>query len=89
VYPAEVEAALRAHPDVVECAVLPWPDEELGQVGRAAVVTRRALREAELREHCRALLAAYKVPPRFVLLDQLPRTAAGKPDRVALRILLS
>ncbi len=84
VYPAEVEATLLAHPDVRECAVLPWPDEELGQVGRAAVVARRPVGEAELREHCRARLAAYKVPRRFVLLDELPRNAAGKPDRAAL-----
>ena len=84
VYPAEVEAALLRHPDVVECSVLPWPDDEFGQVGCAAVVARRALSDAELREHCRALLAPFKVPRRFVAVDALPRNAAGKSDRVAL-----
>jgi O-succinylbenzoic acid--CoA ligase len=88
VYPAQVEAVLRAHPDVVECAVLPWPDEELGQVGHAAVVTRKPLAEEGLREHCRARLAGFKVPRRFVLVDALPRNAAGKLDRAALRRLL-
>jgi len=88
VYPAEVEAALRTHPDVVECAVLPWPDEHLGQVGWAAVVVRRPVVERELREHCRARLAGFKVPRRFVLVDALPRNAGGKMDRAALRGLL-
>jgi len=88
VYPAEVEAALRAHPDVVECAVLPWPDEHLGQVGCAAVVVRRPVAECDLREHCRARLAGFKVPRRFVLVDALPRNAGGKMDRAALRGLL-
>ncbi|MFL5310054.1 MAG: class I adenylate-forming enzyme family protein [Myxococcales bacterium] len=88
VYPAEVEAALRGHPDVVECAVLPWPDEHLGQVASAAVVARRPLDESDLRAHCRARLAGFKVPRRFVLLGALPRTETGKLDRAALALLL-
>jgi o-succinylbenzoate---CoA ligase len=88
VYPAEVEAALLRHRDIVECSVLPWPDREFGQVGCAAVVSRRTLSDAELREHCRALLAPFKVPRRFVFVDALPRNAAGKPDRAALVRLL-
>jgi len=61
VYPAEVEAALLAHSDVADCAVLPWPDEHLGQVGCAAVVVRRPVGDAELRaglEEVRSLLGA-------------------------------
>jgi o-succinylbenzoate---CoA ligase len=88
VYPAEVEAVLLAHPAVVDCAVVPWPDEDLGQVVRAAIVARQPFDESELREHCRARLAPYKVPRRFVLLADLPRTAAGKTDRAALRSML-
>jgi O-succinylbenzoic acid--CoA ligase len=88
VYPAEVEAALLRHPDVVECTVVPWPDEDFGQVGCAAVVARRPVADAELREHCRTLLAPFKIPRRFVAIDGLPRNAAGKPDRAALARLL-
>jgi len=84
VYPAEVEAALLSHPDVADCAVLPWPDGQLGQVGCAAVVLRRPVGEGELREHCRARLAGFKVPRRFTIVDALPRNAAGKADRPAL-----
>ena len=84
VYPAEVEAALLRHPEILECSVLPWPDEQFGHVGCAAIVARRGLSDAELREHCRALLAPFKVPRRFTLVDALPRNAAGKTDRAAL-----
>jgi len=84
VYPAEVEAALRTHPDVLECAVLPWPDEELGQVGCAAVVLRDHLDTGELERHCRQRLAAFKVPRKFLIVDSLPLTAGNKLDRVAL-----
>jgi len=88
VYPAEVEAALLSHPQVDDCAVLPWPDEQLGQVGCAAVVVRRPIGENELRDHCHARLAAFKVPRRFTIVDALPRNAAGKTDRpVLLRFL--
>ncbi len=82
VYPAEVEAALLAHPDVREAAVLPAPDERWGQVGVAYVVTTAT--DDELREFLRARIARYKVPARFVRLAELPRSAAGKVDRSRL-----
>jgi O-succinylbenzoic acid--CoA ligase len=88
VYPAEVGAALLSHPDVADCAVLPWPDEHLGQVGWAAVVALRPIAEQALRDHCRARLAGFKVPRRVVPVDALPRNAAGKMDRAALRGVL-
>jgi O-succinylbenzoic acid--CoA ligase len=84
VHPAEVEAALLAHPGVSECAVLPWPDEELGQVGWAAVVARAPVSAEDLRLQCSERLAAFKVPRRFALVAELPRTPAGKIDRAAL-----
>lgn len=82
VYPAEVEAALLAHPLVREAAVLPAPDERWGQVGVAYVATTAA--ESELRDFLRDRLAKFKVPARFVVVPALPRNAAGKVDRAAL-----
>jgi O-succinylbenzoic acid--CoA ligase len=79
IYPAEVEAALLAHPAVKEAAVLPAPDERWGQVGVAYVVTTAA--ESDLREHLKPLLARYKIPARFETLPELPHTASGKVDR--------
>jgi len=82
VYPAEVESALLAHPDVREAVLLPAPDDRWGQVGVAYLVTSAS--DDELREFLRARIARYKVPARFVRLPELPRNAAGKVDRLRL-----
>ncbi len=82
VYPAEVEAALLAHPDVREAVVLPAPDPRWGQIGVAYLVTDAS--DDELREFLRARIARYKLPARFVRLPELPRNAAGKVDRQRL-----
>lgn len=80
VYPAEVENVLATHPDVMEAAVVGVPDERLGTVGHAYVVPRpgTALDEAELTAYCRERLANFKVPRRFVVMDEFPRNASGK-----------
>ena len=82
VYPAEVEAALLAHPSVREAAVLPAIDERWGQIGVGYVVTTAS--DGELRDFLEARIAKYKVPARFVHLRELPRNAAGKIDRAGL-----
>jgi O-succinylbenzoic acid--CoA ligase len=81
VAPAEVEAALEAHPDVLEAAVLGRPDERWGEAVTAIVLSRpgRTLDGDLLRAHCARLLAPYKVPKRVVLTGEpLPRTPSGK-----------
>ena len=83
VYPAEVEAALLAHPRVREAAVLPAPDATWGQVGVAYVVTDAA--ESALRDFLVTRVAKFKVPARFVKVQELPRNAAGKVDRRKLQ----
>ncbi len=87
VYPAEVEAALAEHPDVVEVAVVGVPDDRWGEVGRAHVVRRAGATASaeELRASCRARLAGYKVPRDVVFVDELPRSAVGKVQKTALR----
>lgn len=86
VYPAEVEAVLAAHADVVEAAVAGEPDPDLGQRVVAGVVLRHGARidPDALRQHCREALAGYKVPRRFRVLAELPRTSSGKLVRRAL-----
>ncbi|HEX3510784.1 MAG TPA: AMP-binding protein [Solirubrobacteraceae bacterium] len=84
VAPAEVEAVLEEHPDVVEAAVLGREDAQWGEAVVAVIVHRpgRAPEQAELLEHCRARLAPYKVPKEFTRTeDPLPRTASGKLQR--------
>ena len=81
VAPIEVEAALEAHPEVIEAAVLGRPDPQWGETIVAVVVTApdTQLGEAELRDHCLERLAPYKVPKQVrIVSDSLPRTASGK-----------
>jgi O-succinylbenzoic acid--CoA ligase len=81
VAPAEVEAVLEAHPDVLEAAVVPRADERWGEAVTAIVVTRpgAALDDEILRAHCARALAAHKVPKQVSFVEEsLPRTRSGK-----------
>jgi o-succinylbenzoate---CoA ligase len=85
VYPAEVEAVLAAHPGVAEAAVVGRTDPAWGEVPVAAVVLRPGVGVDALMEWARGRLAGFKVPAEVVAVAELPRTAAEKVDRVALR----
>ncbi|MGE8134326.1 FadD3 family acyl-CoA ligase [Novosphingobium subterraneum] len=87
VYPAEVEKLLAEHPAIGMAAVVGVPDERLGEVGRAFVVLRpgATASEAELIAWSRENMANYKVPRSFVLVEDLPRNAAGKVLKTELR----
>jgi fatty-acyl-CoA synthase len=81
VFPVEVENVLCAHPAIAEAAVVAAPDPRWGEVGRAFILPIpgvAALDYVELEAFCRARLAAYKVPKRFEIVADFPRTAAGK-----------
>ena len=91
VYPAEVEAALHAHPAVLDVAVLGVPDARWGEAGHALVVLRPGA-DADpdsLRIHARERLAGYKVPRDITIVTDFPRTAAGKIQKHVLRELLA
>ncbi len=86
VFTAEVESALAEHPSVVESAVLGYPCPVLGERVQAFVVLRHRASAEDLRAHCAARLADYKVPERFTLREEpLPRNANGKVLKRALR----
>jgi len=87
VAPAEVEAALLAHPAVAQAAAVGVADERWGETGVAFVVIRpgMATDEQELLEHCAAQLARFKVPGRIETVGALPRTALNKVLRARLR----
>ncbi len=88
VAPAEVEAVLEAHPDVLEAAVLGRPDPAWGEAVTAIVVARPgSTPEGDaLRAHCARVLAPYKVPRVVVLArEPLARTRSGKLRRAELR----
>jgi acyl-CoA synthetase (AMP-forming)/AMP-acid ligase II len=85
VFPAHVEEALLEQPHVRDVAVVGIPDERLGEVPVAFVVTITGdLDEHELTEWCRARLTPYKIPVRFLAIDELPRNETGKVVRATL-----
>lgn len=83
---AEVEGVLCEHPAVAEAAVVPKPNPVLEQEVKAVVVLRPGAEAdaGELIEHCRELLADYKVPVEVVFTDALPRNAMGRVVKGAL-----
>jgi acyl-CoA synthetase (AMP-forming)/AMP-acid ligase II len=87
VYPEEVEAELRKHTGVFDCAVVGVPDERFGEqvVALVQVVEQEHLDEQEMTEWCRTRLAGYKSPRRFLFVDSLQRSAAGKAHHKELR----
>lgn len=91
VYAVEVEAALETHPDVLEAAVVPLPDDRLGEVPGAAVRLAPGvdLEGIDLDAHAREHLARYKVPVRYVAVEELPRTGTRKVQRQAVVDLLT
>jgi acyl-CoA synthetase (AMP-forming)/AMP-acid ligase II len=87
VYSAEVENAISSHPGVAACAVIGLPDAEWGERVHAVVVPKpgdTATAEA-IQEHCRQLIAGYKVPRSWSFVDALPLSSAGKVLKRELR----
>ncbi|HEX2383845.1 MAG TPA: acyl-CoA synthetase [Acidimicrobiales bacterium] len=82
IYPEEVEAALKAHPEVYDVLVVGVDDERWGQKVAAIVQPRERARPEldDLVEHCRTRIAGYKVPRALYLVDEIPRQPSGKPD---------
>jgi long-chain acyl-CoA synthetase len=80
VYPREVEEALYAHSDVLECAVVGLPDREYGERVTAFVVPPkgRTPDPNELKTYLKERLARFKVPKEYIVVDELPKNNAGK-----------
>jgi len=82
IYPEEVEAAVKSHPDVYDCTVVGVPDDRWGQRVAAVVQPRdgTVLDLDSLQEHCRTQIAGYKLPRELHLVDKIVRSPSGKPD---------
>lgn len=82
----EVEDALYKHPAVASCAVVARPDEKWGETPVAYVELKpgRCATEAEILEHCRELLARFKVP-KAIIFAEIPKTSTGKIQKFRLR----
>lgn len=87
VYSIEVESALVSHPKVLDAAVVPRPHSVFGEVVHAFVIPVPGTEptEEEIIKHCRALIAAFKVPASVSFLEELPRNPGGKVLKKQLR----
>jgi 3-oxocholest-4-en-26-oate---CoA ligase len=91
IFPEEVESAIKSHPDVFDAIVVGVPDDRFGERVAAVVRPRRPdtpISLDDLQDHCRQLIAGYKMPRQLLLVEDIPLTAAGKPDTKAARALL-
>ncbi|MEH2107140.1 acyl--CoA ligase [Nostoc sp.] len=87
--PLEVDDVLLRHPAVAEALAFAVPHKSLGEDIHAAVVLKAETDEKELLAHCSTMLADFKVPKQIHILDQLPRGATGKLQRLAMAKLLN
>ncbi|WP_193164511.1 AMP-binding protein [Microbulbifer hainanensis] len=85
VYPNEVEEVLCCHPRILEAAVVGIPSEKTGEAVCAHLVVNGEIDENEITAFCRERLTAYKVPKKFVLHTELPKSTVGKILRRELR----
>lgn len=87
IYPREIEDVLYQHPKILEVAVIGVEHQAGGQVARAYIVLRGAssLSPGDLRQWCAERMAKYKIPRQFEFRSELPKTAAGKVLRRALK----
>ncbi len=87
IYPAEIEAVLYAHPQVLDAAVFGIPDEEWGERVHAIVQPKpgQTIDLEELRAFAEPRLARYKHPRAYEIRDELPRTDSGKLLKRVLR----
>jgi fatty-acyl-CoA synthase len=87
VFPSEIEDVLRAHASVADVAVIGLPDEKWGETVCAVVEAAPGalVDEADIIAFCTQRLASYKKPTSVHVVDELPRTAGGKPKKFLLR----
>ncbi|HIW90556.1 MAG TPA: acyl-CoA synthetase, partial [Candidatus Corynebacterium avicola] len=86
----EVEQTIISHPAIADVAVIGVPDEKWGERLRAYVVLApetdaSSTVESSVVDHCRALIAGYKVPRDYRIIEELPRTSTGKVRKNVLR----
>jgi len=86
VYPSEIEQCLIQHGWIQEAAVIGVPDDRWGEVVTAFVslADSDSYSEKQLIEYCREQLGGYKIPKKFIILPELPKTHVGKIDKKRL-----
>ncbi len=86
IYPAEIEAFLRRHPDIQEAQVFGIPNEKFGEEVCVWIIpANSALTEESVRDFCKGQIAHFKIPAHIRLVDELPLTVTGKPQKFVMR----
>jgi fatty-acyl-CoA synthase len=87
VYPREIEEFLFRHPKVAQVQVFGVPDERYGEEVCAWVIPKpgQSLDEAEIKRFCKGQIAHFKVPRYVRVVDELPMTVTGKPQKFLMR----
>ena len=87
VSPAEVEAYLRNMNEILDAAVVSYPDQRLTEVPVAFIIMKegRMVSEAELKTRMKGKIASFKIPLHFLVVDAFPMTPSGKIRKVELR----
>ena len=82
IFPEEVEAAVKSHPDVYDAVVVGVPDERWGQRVAAVVQPRPGATPTleDVQAHCRTRIAGYKLPRALHLVERMQRSPSGKAD---------
>ena len=80
VYSLEVEDVLYTHPDIQECAVIGLPDKEWGERVTAIIIPQpgKSIDEDKLKAYMKSHISSFKVPKKFLTVDDFPRSQAGK-----------
>lgn len=80
VYAVDIENVLLKHPKVEDAVVMGIPDELWGEIVAVTIVVEpnESLTEEEVVQYCKDHLASYKIPKKFVFVDELPRSTSGK-----------
>ena len=84
-FPAEIEAVLVEHPDILQVAVVGMPDEKWGEIVAAFILADTALEVQELKARCRQHLSPQKTPAMWVRVPEFPLTGSGKVQKFAIR----
>jgi fatty-acyl-CoA synthase len=90
IFPEEVEAAVKTHPQVFGAIVVGLPDDRFGEQVAVVVCPRNPDDVPTLegiQAHCRDRIAGYKIPRQMLVVEEIPLTAAGKPDTKAAKAL--
>ena len=87
IYPREIEGYLIRHPKVSDVQVFGIPDEKFGEEACAWAIAKpgEALTEDELRDFCKDQIAHFKVPRYIRIVDEIPMTITGKPQKFVMR----